>query len=108
MWLKRLLTEHRDLLLHFEECEIELIRYERLHNEYLEGGREYLLQKYRHANLTYVYRYLNSDIYKECLEDYHFIRQKLLHKQRMLTLIATFSQDIEIEDLMIREDEMIL
>lgn len=85
-------VKEQELLLF--DAEIEYYRYERIHTEFKQRGREYILKKYRNSNLTYIYRYLNSDAYENSKSTYEYVKNRLEELQRALELIAIFSPDL--------------
>ncbi|SDM41959.1 hypothetical protein [Bacillus sp. OK048] len=97
MWLKKLITQYKDLALHLTEIEFSLDIYERIHKEYQQFGREYLIKKYNY-NPTIAYKYLNSNIYEQCQEDYRFVYEKFKECERVLTMVAYFSPDLDPDD----------
>lgn len=92
MWLDQLIINIQEQEMLLYEARWEKERYERINQEYLSYGREYLLKKY-HSNLTYVYKYLNSNAYQYSLESYQFVKEKYDHMQRTLELITIFHPD---------------
>lgn len=92
MWLDQLIIDIKEQEMILCEVLWEKERYERIDQEYLSYGREFLLKKY-HSNLTYVYKYLNSNAFKNAVESYQFVKDKYDHMQRTLFLIQTFHPD---------------
>lgn len=92
MWIDQLIMDIKEQKMLFYEVMWEKERYERIDQEFLSYGRKFLLEKY-HSNLTYVYKYLNSNAYENALESYQFVKDKYEHMQRTLYLIQMFHPD---------------
>lgn len=92
-WLDQFIMDIKDYQLHLFNVQIEYERMHRIHREYTEGGRDYLLKKYRNSNLTYVYRYLNSSAYEDSKNTYEYVKNRYEHLQRTLYLIQMFHPD---------------
>jgi len=92
MWLDSLIIDLKNQEMLLFEAKLEKERNERLNEEFLRGGREFLMKKYSN-NLTYVYKYLNSDAYQHSLSTYKLVREKYDHMQRCLDLITIFHPD---------------
>lgn len=92
MWLDTLIMEIKELELMYFDAKWEMERYQRLNHEYLTYGREYLLNKYK-SNVTYVYKYLNTSIFKDSVESFKYVKEKFENKQRALELISFFHTD---------------
>jgi len=61
------------------------------------------MEKYK-SNLTYVYKYLNSNIYEESLKSYEFNRQQFERMRRTLELISYFHPELSPEDFESEEE----
>lgn len=92
MWLDSLIMELKNQEMLLFEAKLEKERNERLNEEFLRNGREYLMKKYSN-NLTYVYKYLNSNAYQNSLNSYNLVRKKYDDMQRSLELILVFHPD---------------
>lgn len=93
MWLDQLIMDIQEQEMLLFDAQIEFERMSKIHREFTEGGREYLLKKYRNSNLTYVYRYLNSNAYEDSKNTYEYVKNRYEHMQRTLYLIQLFHPD---------------